>query len=583
MSPVDEHRDDMTHVTLPGVGTVSSRVFLIAAVSIAALLRIAWAMRYGLSIEMEGAEYARIAESLLAGRGYVGVFNNGTQLNFPPLYPLLIAAVTFLIGNSEHAARVINVAFGAALVIPMFRIAQRLYGERVATSVAAMAVFHPALIAGGASAYAEGPYLTLLISGVLWVMKWVEEYRPSASAMAGIFFGLAYLVRPEAFLLVGVFAGCGLVAAILAQNRRAALQGVAGLTIAFLLVALPNIVFLTLSSGKLRIEAKGTLAYLWGSRINAGMSYEESTMGIGEDLSDQGVFMKPNLEVINSAAPTTREYFAFLLTGARRNIQALVIAIVAERAFGSPCLFALVILGLFGRVWGRQRVLFEAVLLLTIGTILFVLFTVQALWFRYFYSLFGILLIWGAKGADNLYEWGRASITSISAGSLMSDVFGRLLKWGSVATVLFLSLRATPYLDQFRESLFPERVRAGRWIAAQSSDQPWIMDSGLQVAYYAGGNFKSLPYASSDVALRYIEKHKPDFIVLHSVGAALPYVAEWLAEGIPDKRAVLVHTEDAAGVSAEPLPPKPSWTWFDQIKVYRWIGNSSGGLRPLQQ
>src|SRR5262249_30083269 len=160
---------------------------LVIALIGAALLRTAWAVLFNRSMEQEGIEYCRIAENLLSGRGYVGIFNNGTQLNFPPLYPVLIAAVSAVVRNSAIAARIINIAFGAALVIPVCWIAQRLYGRRVAVTAAVLVVLHPVLIAGGASTYAEGPYLTLVMVGVACLIKCVLDNRPRASLAAGGF------------------------------------------------------------------------------------------------------------------------------------------------------------------------------------------------------------------------------------------------------------------------------------------------------------------------------------------------------------------------------------------------------------
>jgi hypothetical protein len=234
------------------------------------------------------------------------------------------------------------------------------------------------------------------------------------------------------------------------------------------------------------------------------------------------------------------------------------------------------VLGLFRSGWDRRRILLDGILLLTVGVMLFVLLMVPSgmLLFRYFYPLLGILLIWGGKGADDLYEWGRTSVASIIENRRLGELAGGLIKWGSIAAVLMVSFRATPYLDQFREALFPEWARAGRWVLAQSPDHAWVMDIGLQVAYYAGGNFMPLPYANADVTLRYIAKLKPDFIILHSQGGAgLPYAKEWFDYGIPDKRAVLVHNENGASLSADP-PPKLSGAWQDEIKVYRWVAAS---------
>lgn len=536
----------------------ATRTFLIAAVIIGGLLRTAWSMHHGLAIDIEGVEYARIAENLLAGRGYVGMFNNGTQLNFPPLYPILIAAGTLVCRNSELAARAVNIICGALLVLPMFGIARRLYGERVARTVAVLAVCHPVLIGGGASTFAEGPYLTLLMTGLYWLVVWIDDQQVRASAAAGAFLGLAYLVRPEAFVLTGVFGLCALTAALLAKPRGPLLRGAIILGVAFFVVALPNIIFLTKSTGKIRIEAKGTLGYQWGSRMNAGMSYVESVNGIGEDLSEQGVFMKPNLEVINAPGPTTRQYLAFLLTAAHRNVRALIDVVVSERGFGSPVLFGLMILGLFRSSWDRRRLVRDGLLALTVGLILFTLLAVQALWFRYFYSLLGVFLIWGGKGADEMLEWGRSSIAAMTGSDRAGGYGGRLLKWGLIAAVLLLAARELPTQAQFNESLYTQRVKAGRWIREQAGARSWVMDSGIQVAYYAGADALYLPYARADLALQYVAKKKPDYIVLHSFGKSdYPYTAQWFDEGIPDKRASLVYSEGAA----------PG----EQIKIFKWV------------
>jgi hypothetical protein len=397
------------------------------------------------------------------------------------------------------------------------------------------------------------------MSALLWLTIWIEERRTTASLAAGLFFGLAYLVRPEAFVLVGVFAGCALITAVLSLDRRTILVGTLGLAGTFAVVAAPNVIFLTRSTGHLRIEAKGTMAYAWGSRLNAGMSYEEAANGIGDDLSDQGVFMRSNLDVITTTKPSAREYLAYLRRAVRHNFETLSTVVVDEHPFGSPLLFALMVLGLFRTGWKWERLRLEAALLLTTGMILLILLTVQELWFRYFYSLLGIFLIWGAKGADEVSEWGRATLASVGAAPRLGNPVASLLRWGLMAGVLVLALKGMPRLNQYDEGLLTEHVRAGKWIAGQSTGHPWVMGSELQIPFYAGGNLIYLPYANSELALRYVAKRKPDFIVLSSRDRAnqLPYASRWFDEGVPDRRAHLVYSE---GTPAG-----------EQIKIFRWV------------
>ena len=542
----------------------SSNTLLAVAVFVAALVRIAWAYGHGLSLEQEGVEYVRIAENLLNGRGYVGIFNNGTQLNFPPLYPLLIAGVSLVTGNGELAARAINVALGAALVIPMFKIAEPLYGRRVAIAVAALVVFHPLLISAAASTYAEGPYLTLMMFAMLCLTRWVRNRRPMTGMGAGIFLGLAYLIRPEAFLFAGLCIVAGVASAALFGQRRATLIGTLCLAGAFFVVAAPNVAFLSYATGHLRIEAKGTLAYQWGQRMNQGMPYFEAANGIGADLSDQGVFMRPNLDVINSTSFSARDYVGFVLTAAKKNIAPIITTITKSGAFGSPWLIILVALGLLRSAWGRDRAVIEGMMIAIAAMFVVVLLSVQALWLRYFIPVLGVLPFWAGKGADELGAWARETFGAVTGttGDL-ARIVGESLKWLSIFVVLAVSLRAVPAEPQFAESLNWERKDAGRWLAQQDGRPKWVMDAGLQVAYYAGADLAFLPYADSDLALRYIAKRKPDYIVLKSADlASLPYTSSWFENGIPDKRAVLVYDRGTAPA--------------ERVKIYRWVEPAKG-------
>ena len=82
----------------------------------------AWAYWQTGAIESEGAEYARIAENLRSGVGYVGLVTPGAQLNFNPLFPLLIAGTSFVTHNYELAGRVVALIMGALLPLPVFGI-----------------------------------------------------------------------------------------------------------------------------------------------------------------------------------------------------------------------------------------------------------------------------------------------------------------------------------------------------------------------------------------------------------------------------------------------------------------------------
>ena len=535
-------------------------------VAAAALVRIAWALRYGHALDQDGVEYTRLAENLLAGRGYVGIFNNGPQLNYAPLYPLMIAVVSLVVGSGALAARAINVAFGAALVIPMFWIAHRMYGRRAALAVATLGAFHPTLVAFGGSSYAEGPYLTLLMCAVLWVMKWAADRRVRNAVVAGAFLGLAYLVRPEALLFAGAAGAGGVLAAIQSRDRRSRLLGTLALLVTFAVLALPYVAYLSRATGGLRLEGKGSIVYQWGQKINAGMSYDEAAYGIGDDLSEQGVFMRSNLDVVRSTDFTPVAMARYVVKAIARNVGQVHHAIVDSEAFGSPILFLLIVLGWFGSRWSRPRARLEVILVAAVGTVLLVLFSVQHLFFRFLCPLLGLLLIWAGKGASDAGAWAHSTAMACLVGERGARVSRALTKWGFVGLVLILALKGLPETQQFREALLTERIQAGHWLARAQPGRKWIMDTGVQVGYYAGGDVLYLPYTqSAAVALAYIAKRNPTYIVLHSIAkAALPYTAAWFDDGIPDRRAVLVYDEGT--------PPD------ERIKIYKWLGDEPVAL-----
>src|SRR5437867_1473206 len=158
----------------------------------------------------EGAEYARIAENLRNGFGYVGIATPGPELLFPPLFPILIALSSILTGDYELAGRVVAIVFGSALPLPAYAIASRLFNRSVGVVAALIAAFHPLLIGLSITVLSEGTYATLLLSAVYVTLRAVEDWSSTkAWALVGAAFGVAYLVRQEAiapFFIAVVFA-----------------------------------------------------------------------------------------------------------------------------------------------------------------------------------------------------------------------------------------------------------------------------------------------------------------------------------------------------------------------------------------
>ena len=97
-------------------------LFLVLIPAVSFLVRVAvWAHWHTGAIESEGAEYAGLAEDLRNGVDFVGLVTPGPQLNFNPLFPLLIAGTSFLTHNNfELAGRIVALIMGGLLPFPVF-------------------------------------------------------------------------------------------------------------------------------------------------------------------------------------------------------------------------------------------------------------------------------------------------------------------------------------------------------------------------------------------------------------------------------------------------------------------------------
>jgi len=128
----------------------------IVLVAASLAIRLAALRYWGIGpIENEGAEYARIAENLRHGAGLVGIAAPGTELLFNPLYPLLIAAVSFLTHDYEWAARLISLIAGSFLPLAALGIASQLFSRRVGIAAALLTATYPLLVNLSFTAYSE--------------------------------------------------------------------------------------------------------------------------------------------------------------------------------------------------------------------------------------------------------------------------------------------------------------------------------------------------------------------------------------------------------------------------------------------
>lgn len=534
--------------------------WLFAILLVAFLLRLGFMLKFTPVISGDGCEYVRMAIEIRDGKPLTGVFD-WPETMYGTLYPVLIAGTSHLGMSAEHAAELLSLAFGTALVLVAFFLALRVYGERVAYLAAILFALFPLFISLSGSIYNETVYLTLWLAGIYWTIRALDTFTPGSFCLAGIFFGLATLSRPEAFAysLFAVFA-TGVVAVLRHIAWSKALRGAALLMGAWIVLMVPYALFQHAHTGHYRFEGKWNINYTLGNRINAGMGYIEAGFAVDNKLNVPGPLLESNRFAAYTPYPhSMRDQFVYFGRVIRRNWPDTYDEVFLVD-FGGPVTVLLVALGLFGTEWNPERLRREFVLVTMGLSIVVVMVTAAHLEHRYAYPLPVILLLWAAAGLDVFSGWVRRTLAS------WGEVFRRAASWVAetavallfflLLTLAFVGVRTDHYFTMEREGLLGIK-QTGLWLGERVPKPQRICAFEGRIAYYAGATLVTFPYADPDTTLRYLQSKQVEYVVLDSQNMhAVPTLAQWFVNGIPDPRARLVY-ESSEGNE-------------DHVKVFRW-------------
>jgi 4-amino-4-deoxy-L-arabinose transferase-like glycosyltransferase len=511
-------------------------------------------------IDSEGAEYARIAENLLSGNGYVGIAMPGKELMFPPLFPLLIAAVSLLTHEAEVAGRVISVTMGTMLVLPVYFIGLYLYNRRVASVAAMMTACHPLLVGFSATVFSETTYMVFVLSGAYWALRCLRLQTARALLLAGYFFGLAYLTRPEAalypFLTIFMF-GVGAAVIDRRQIRHVVLHSYP-LLAAFLILASPYVAWLSAQSGQFRWEGKTPINLAIIGAQAAGKNIDEVMLGINPDLDDIGVWNMSNLSLIKLYPVTETNVISAICVKWPSNVFN-AFTTIKRNSFGSIVLSSLIVLGMFSKSWNRELTISQSYLVFVVIGVPFVI--MMGAYFmdtRYVIIVLPVMLIWAAIGLMQLFRWAGSTMRFAGSSASLSTKIGMVVALTAGAMLFLISLRGVGQvgnLTMFDYKNQPVK-QAGKWLKTLVPGPKIVMDASTILAFEAGASYVPFPYAGSSLALKYIEKKKVDFIVFREAWlSTVPYIKDWLDNGIPDRRAQLIYSTD---------------TQRGRILIYKW-------------
>jgi 4-amino-4-deoxy-L-arabinose transferase-like glycosyltransferase len=494
----------------------------------------AWAIFHTGAIESEGAEYARIAQNIRSGTGYVGITYPGPELGFGPLFPFLIAAASYATPDFDTAGRLVSLFLCSLLPLPVFLVARRLFGTNVGLLAALLTVVHPLFINLSIAIYSEGPYATVLVLAFWLSLRALDRPSIGSWAAVGLAFGCGYLIRQEALagfalsVVLGVLAG------------RARLKHATAAIAACALLMAPYSLFLYRATGSVRIEGKSLINNTVATRLMQGQDRCEVDYGVDDDLRPRGVVMVPTATL--GADGKSTDIIRIVAKALPQNLPKLF-GNLSARWLGAPFLPALALLGLCRR-WPRQDAVARLLIFLApLGTTLVTFTVFHSVYERYYFVLVPFLVIWAAFGLTVCAQWTYDTVRQLAVTPDLATWISHTVAPIITAVMVANTWNAVRHHWLFTDASTETRyIRdAGEWIGRQQSQPVKIMDLFTPLTFHARAQFVHFPCCKPETAIRFLDASHVDYVVLRRDLTFTPYYKDWIDLGIPSNRAELVY------------------------------------------
>ena len=409
--------------------------------------------------------YLKPAQSFASGR-----WMDGLAVGFHPLYPILVASFSKVLGDFELSGQMVSILFGTLTVIPIYYLARGAFGPWAAFVSSLFLAILPRHVALSADFLSDPTYTFFFISAVWLGWEALRRGDGKITFLAGLATGLAYLTRAEG---IGVLLILGLWLLFRGMrvhrwDYRSTGHALFILLFSFLLVASPYILYLRHYTGTWTISRKPAVDRVV-VLIKRRLFFQEPKVAKATEEFDHII-----QRLREKGRTPTRGLSRWL--GGLGSFSKLLVTTC------HPLIFLFFIIGLVRRKvvprWAER----EGFLLSTLSLYALVLYWLSSLSYishRYFLSLVALCLIWGGRGLLELHRWlqGRAFWEKIRIRATMGMV---LLT--AMTAVIILPTTIHPQRAEKQG-----RKEAGLWIRNHSTSIPSIYTHMARVNYYAGG------------------------------------------------------------------------------------------------
>lgn len=441
---------------------------------------------------------------------------------WPPMYPALVALFSLFGSDVELAGRLVNIVCGTLTLVPVFVLARALFGEKPALlSVLLLAIF-PAFAFSATDALSESSYTFFSMSGL--AAGWFALQRKSLrqAGMAGLFFGMAYLTKPEGLGYLGVFVGFALLwlfYRIVRFKKFDLVKIIATATAVVILVALPYLVYLKNATGDWTISGKYKVNRFDVTSINK----------LSPDNKHLPLDMAYHLGTFADYDPDTHagddghaRSLGALAAWFAQNLYKIFRSELAG-AVTAP-MFLLMVLGLFAGRWTWPQTRLQLYLLSYIVFFWLMVIPFFHINARYFAPLLPLCFVWIGQGTDLLFRRFQNffEILPFKQFPLSTDFAGKVMLTIVVITTSFLPemgkivARSADDRDFWADAV--ELKRAGDWLKANTSTTPVLMSYNKSVDFYAGQtdvrNTATFSFDPPDRVVQYARHRHVSHIVL---------------------------------------------------------------------
>jgi 4-amino-4-deoxy-L-arabinose transferase-like glycosyltransferase len=253
----------------PELGTQTRKgrtyALLASAILLAAAVRLYLFWQYH-CISSDGLGYINAAQGFLAGR-----IAEGLTSFYPPAYPVLIASLYPLVDDWEAAGQLGSILAGVLVLLPLYVLCRRIYGEDLALIACFLAASAPFLARYSVHVRSESLFIFFTTLALVLFHRGIERALWDRFFYGGLIAGVAYLVRPEAIGFLAIIPAMLGIRCWVKKDRGVlwVLAACLLLLAGFFLLALPYIHYLSLETGQW-----GTLSRKAGPTL--GVSLKES-------------------------------------------------------------------------------------------------------------------------------------------------------------------------------------------------------------------------------------------------------------------------------------------------------------------